>query len=1130
MAPSATRVTLELLGGAVILKTDQTPWRLERKTAALLAYLALEGATTRSVMAGLLWPDSLETTARGNLRQLLRRLRDGAGADLIAGDDPLFLTDEVSVDAVQLELSAFAGDDAAVLGSAGELLEGMDFEDCTELTDWLLVKREMLGGLQVAALERLTDMCQKNGDLRAALLHAEKLLELDAVSEVAHRRVMRLHYLNGDRGAALRAYQRCHKVLMRELGVAPLAETSALAASIEAGQLLEPIKTQRLELPLSIQRPPLLVGREPEWAALESAWEAGLGIAVSGEAGVGKSRLTLEFVASKGQYALVQGRPGDASVPYSTLARSLRQTLSDHPELKIAPWVRLELSRLIPSLTTETPPAISSDEGKLRFFESMAAVLEPLIDTGVVALVIEDLQFADAASLEAGQYLATRFVAPSGAPRLRSLSTYRSGELRGDTEALIQQSVSAGQVALIDLKPLEPPQLEALLAGLGVALPSGLPALLGRHSGGNPLFALETLRSLIERGDLTRDLLTERLPVPKRLEALVAERLERLTPGAQRLVRTASVAGVDFSLELAASVLDANVLDLSEALIELEVAQVMRGVHFAHDLLSEAAFNTVPAPIRTVLHRRIAEYLEGTSTEPARVAHHWLETGDERRAAPQLVAAAESAQSQFRLEDAANFLERAAAIFERHAQRDEEFSALLVLCESLMQFDFGERHERVTKRLMALAVNPLERAQARHVRAELLNMLEHAEDALSVGREGLREAQGAGDEPLQAQLHGDIGISLWTLERLGEAHTELAKALEFTQRGDDPLETAVALTNLAVVLDHLDRPREAIVFHNRAVALFEQNADQLQLATALSNLAVSLAELGLMRSSLPVLQRAVAIFDQLQGADLHHFGTLVTLACTERDINQYAAALDHFQSAFNIAAQSGDPRKLYVQAHLARVYRELGAFELALEHAKASSHNPNARAQQQGAALLEQMRCLEALGQPFDASLKEAERLLKKSGRYLSQRFAALERSQRTSPKIGLKIAVKISEEALERELFGLATNALTRTSQHHLALGEFTQALERSSQVMTLLETYDTDYLYRGEALLAHFRALKASGDFDMQAHLERSLEWLLGIADHHVPPELRASFLNRNPINRAILTAATQAGLKVH
>ena len=1126
MVPSETRVTLELLGGAVIPKTGQTPLRLERKTAALLAYLALEGATPRRVLVGLLWPNSLETTARNNLRQLMRRLRDSAGADLIAGDDPLMLSTDIAVDAVQLELSAFAGDDASVIAGGRELLEGLDFEDCSDLTDWLLVKRESLRGLQVAALERLTDGDERSGDLRTALLHAEKLLELDAVSEVAHRRVMRLHYLCGDRGAALRTYQRCAQVMQRELGVAPLPETSALAASIEAGQPLEAAPRQmRITLPLSVQRPPLMVGRMSEWATLESAWEAGLGIAVSGEAGVGKSRLTLEFAASKGQYALVQGRPGDAGVPYSTLARSLRLTLMDHPELQLAPWVRLELSRLIPSLTIDTPPAISSDGDKLRFFESLAAALEPLIEAGLVALVFEDLQFADAASLEVAQYLTTRF----DAAVLHSLFTFRPSQLRSEAQMLIQQSVSAGQVALIELQPLAPAAMRSLLGELGVALPTGLADALSRHSGGNPLFALETLRSLMERGELQHQP-GARLPVPQRIGSLIAERLGRLTPNAQRLARTAAVAGVDFSLALASSVLETPALQLSEALTELELAQVMRGVEFAHDLLAEAAFNTVPAPIRTLLHGRVAEHLEGTSTEPARVAHHWLETGDERRAAPQLAAAGRAAKSRFRLEDAANFLQRAADIFERHAQRDEEFSALLELCRCLTQFDLGERHERITERLVTLASSPLERAQAQQIRAELLRMLERAEEGLQVAREGLIDAQSAGDEFLQSQLHNEIGLSLMALDRLEEAHTELAKSLEISERGDDPIDTAASLSNLAIVLDHLDRHREAIVFHNRAVALFEQNADPLQLAVALSNLAVSLADLGLMRSSLPILQRSVAILEQLQGAEVHSFPTLMTLAGTERDINQYTLALDHCHRALGVAARSGDPRSFYLRVYLARIYRELGAPELALEHAQAASDNPIAMAQRQGNAMLEQARCLEALGRPFVAVSEEAERLLEKSGRFLTQRLAALERSSRTAPKSGLKIALKISDEALERELFGLATNALTRTSQHHLALGQFGQALERSAQVMSLLETYDLDQLYRGEALLAHHLALEANSHRETRAHLERSLEWLLGIADHHVPPEFRASFLNRNPINRTILTAATRAGLKVH
>jgi DNA-binding SARP family transcriptional activator len=656
MALPSTRANLELLGKAVLSGPSAAPWRLERKTAALLAYLALEGATPRSRVAGLLWPDSVEATARSNLRQLLRRLRDGAQADVVAGDDPLHLTDALAVDAVQLELAAFAGDDAAVLGVHGELLEGLEYDDCPDLTDWLLVKREALNALRVAALERRSAACERSGDMRAALTYAEQLLELDAVSEVAHRRVMRLHYLNGDRGAALRAYARCRATLERELGVAPLAETSALAATIQAGQPLEVrTRTGRAELPLSVQRPPTLIGREREWAALEAAWAAGLGVAVSGEAGIGKTRLTLDFVASKGPFALVQGRPGDAGVPYSTLARSLRQTLDDHPDLRVAPWVRLELSRLVPSLSAETAPAILSDADKLRFFEALASALEPLVEGGLQALVVEDLQFADAASLEAGQYLATRFAAPTG-PRLRSLSTFRTDELPAETAAQVRQGVSLGQVVLVELQGLETAQLRALVDGLGLALPEHLAPALTRHSGGNPLFALETLRSLIQSGDLTRDL-PERLPVPKRLEALIAGRLERLTPAAQRLAQVAAIAGEDFTLELAADVLDCQALELQASLAELEQAQIMQRERFQHDLLFETIRAGISHAIKQFLHRKCAAFLEQHG-DPARVAQHWLEAGEYDRAVPAMIVTAQNAQGMGRNAEAIKLLEQ----------------------------------------------------------------------------------------------------------------------------------------------------------------------------------------------------------------------------------------------------------------------------------------------------------------------------------------------------------------------------------------------------------------------------------------------------------------------------------------
>lgn len=1128
MTLPSTMVRLEILGGAMLTRADREPWRLERKTAGALAYLALEGATPRSVLAGLLWPESPESTARSNLRQMLRRLRDNAGAELIAGDDPLALAPDVNVDAARLELESFAGNDAAVVALEGELLGDYDFEDCEEFTDWLLVQRERIAGLRREARSRLIDASETAGDYRAALSHAERLLEGDPISEFVHRRVMRLHYLLGDRGAALNAFERCGAVLNRELGVTPMPETLALAAQIEAGaRVTETSTPARRKIPLSVQRPPVLVGRDAAWTQLEAAWDAGLAVSVSGEPGVGKTRLALEFAASKGAFELIEGRPGDESLPYSTFARSLRNTLSRHPDLVLEPWVRRELSRLVPSLQADAPPPITSDAERLRFFEAMASVIETLREQGLRAIVIDDLQYMDAASLEAAQYLASRFSGSEGS-RVGGISIYRSGELRPEFEALLSQSIDAGMTVSIEVHRLEPEALSDLLTSLELPAIPELAASLGRHTGGNPLFVLETLRSLIESGDLERGL-PDRLPLPGRLGPLVARRLERLSQGAQRLARTAAVAGADFDLELAASVLEVHVLDLAAPWAELEIAQVVRGLSFAHDLLSEAALSGVPAPIRMLLHHRIAQHLETNHGDPARAAHHWLEAGEDSKAVPHLLQAANAARDRFRLEDAARFQERAADILERHDRRDEEFATLLQLCENLMQFDFSPRHERVTERLFQLAVTPLERAEALHAKAEMLNMLGRADEALSVSRDGQVEAEISANERLLAQLYGDSGVALWTLERLEEAHADLLRALEFTERGSDATETAVAASNLAVILDHLDRHREAIELHQRAITLLGQNGNRMLMPNALSNLAISMADLGMIRASLPTLYQALALYQDFQGADIHRFATLISIACAQRDANEYAAAMEYFRQASELAERTGDPRGVYLHAHLARTARELGALERSLEHARIASDNPTARAQHRGIGLLEHARCLEALGQPFDAILTEGERLIQESGRYLLHHIAVLEHARHAPPEIGLGTTLEVLEGALERELFGLVINALTRAAQHQLALERFPQALEMSSRANTLLETYDPDHLYRAEVFLTHHRALEANRHPEAAAQLERTLNWVLEIADHQVPTEYRESFLTRNPVNHQILEAARQAGLEV-
>ncbi len=114
------------------------------------------------------------------------------------------------------------------------------------------------------------------------------------------------------------------------------------------------------------------------------------------------------------------------------------------------------------------------------------------------------------------------------------------------------------------------------------------------------------------------------------------------------------------------------------------------------------------------------------------------------------------------------------------------------------------------------------------------------------------------------------------------------------------------------------------------------------------------------------------------------------------------------------------------------------------------------------------------------------------------------------------------------KSMKGLHILALTRATQTQLELGNSKRALEFSQQAIVLLEHYEPD-LQRAEVLLAYHRALAANRHKAAMPFLERTLAWLLKVANNHVPPEYRESFLTRNPINAAILEAARTAGLEL-
>ncbi|MFB9990926.1 BTAD domain-containing putative transcriptional regulator [Deinococcus oregonensis] len=224
--------TLRLLGPPTLRTPAGLPVALERKAAALLAYLAVEGAARRSSLITLLWPSTPEAAARNNLVHLLRKLAAMAGRPLLEGRETLSLAPDVRADIAAFvpTLSGTLGD-LDTLGQS-RLLSTCTFDDCPELDDWLRAERERMEEWYLLALREHAARLEQTGDYGAALICVRRLLNLDPFSEDAHQRLMRLHALTGNRHRAWLAFERLCALLRREFGVDPLPETAALAQSL----------------------------------------------------------------------------------------------------------------------------------------------------------------------------------------------------------------------------------------------------------------------------------------------------------------------------------------------------------------------------------------------------------------------------------------------------------------------------------------------------------------------------------------------------------------------------------------------------------------------------------------------------------------------------------------------------------------------------------------------------------------------------------------------------------------------------------------------------------------------------------------------------------------------------------
>ena len=646
-----------------------------RRARSLLAWLAYHpGLHPRSRVAAVFWPDVLETSARASLRTTLATLRrelgETAAGYVVAERERVGLVEgaEVWVDVHHA--------DALTLYRA-ELL--VDLDD-----DWVLEARQAERERAGELLGALGEAAEAAGDLEAAVTHARRRLELEPVSEDAARVLMRRLALSGDRAAAVAAYEAFRAVLQRELDMAPSGETRALVERLRAERHDEQSDAGALPLPqaLTHRAQPQLVGRDEPLAVLRAAWRrASAGsaavVTVDGEAGSGKTRLLTELaeeVRAAGATVLA-GRCVEEGVPaFAPFSEALRPFVAASAGALPA-WVTGELARLLPELVPDASPSEGEPrDARDRLFQAVAATIAAAARQAPVLLIVEDLHWADRATLG---MLAHAIRTLAGDPLLVAGSLRDEGaEADPPLHALLgdlRRERRLERVLLAGLTDAETGSLAT--AWLGAPASPELVAAVHRRTGGNPLFVEELVRHLVEShprrsGD-------ELVPaagadVPLGVRSVIDRRLARLPELTGRALRVAAVSGEDFALAdvaLACETTDEALADGLEVAVDggLVVEAAAPGHYrFAHALVREALIAGLSGTRRALLHRRVAEVLAALPGERRlpEQARHLLDARplvDAAAAASCALRAAEEAKRTLAYEDAAALLERAAA-------------------------------------------------------------------------------------------------------------------------------------------------------------------------------------------------------------------------------------------------------------------------------------------------------------------------------------------------------------------------------------------------------------------------------------------------------------------------------------
>lgn len=864
----AETLDIRLLGGLQVrLGGEVLEVPRSGRARALLALLVLHAGVPceRRRLAFEFWPDSSESQARTNLRNLLHTLRQ-AHPSIDASlhvtpttlqwrpTQPTKVDVEAFVDAARAATTADPDDAheviarcrAAVELYGGELLAGHHDE-------WLFVRRDALRDQYRDVLRSLATALIDSGQAGDAIAVTRELVREDPLDESGHRLRMEAHHVAGDRAGAVRAYHECVATLERELGVEPGQATVAAYDSI--------LESPGAHAPTRRESPDRaragLVGREHEWRQLVTAWqEAEQGrtrvVLVTGEPGIGKTRLVEELRAwcarSGATVAEARSYSTEGDLAYGVVASWLRSPAIQPGLQQLAHSQRADLAHLLPELGLSATVDGSDDaERRRRIFDAAVAAIAG--SPKPTLLVADDAHWSDQVSQEYIHYLVRQRVAEG---MLIVLTARREEVEPGHPLIVLRDSLELlERLSELRLERFSREATGALGSRLtGTQLDEGRVDELFAETEGNPLFVVETLRAGGDRRVASSAL-------SPRLRAVIEARFHRLSEVAATVLGAAAVAARPCSAPLLARLCDLGDRSLARGLDELWRRGILceTGIdayEFSHAKLRDAAYENLGPVMRRAHHAAVAEVLaelvgEDPEVASGQVAVHFEAANRHDEAIAWFRRAALDAQQVAAYSEAVRLLERALALVPslrpdiRHVRELELLSSMppaLGGAEGYATTRLHEAHRRASDVADRLGVE----LKPALLRSMVMSALcgDEFDDAADAAARLLAHAECTRDASLCMEAHYLLGISAFWAAHLGKAreHFEVVvdkfdpstRARHHEVYGHDP--QVVCFSRLANTLWFLGYDDVARRTCNEAVALAEEVGHPLSRDTA----------------------------------------------------------------------------------------------------------------------------------------------------------------------------------------------------------------------------------------------------------------------------------------------------------